>query len=125
MNRRKRDHSILRHIAEYCRDIREALEQRENAKDVFMNDKMYRNALALCVLQIGELVGHLSDEFRAEHTEIPWRQVKQMRNIVAHNYGKLDYVTTWDILADDIPRLAAFCARTLDAEAANADAPQD
>ena len=125
MNRHSRDISVIRHISDYCRDIREALEQYGNDREVFMTDKVFRNGLAMCVLQIGELVGHLSDEFRAGHPEIPWTQVKRMRNILAHSYAQLDYPTTWDILTDDIPQLAAFCAKTLDAEAANADAPQD
>ena len=125
MSRHNRDLSVIRHIADYCRDIREALEQYGDDRETFMTNKVFRNALAMCILQIGELVGHLSDEFRAAHTEIPWKQVKQMRNIVAHNYAKLDYVSTWNTIANDIPQLAAFCAKTLDAEAANADAPQD
>ena len=34
-----------------------------------MSDKIYRNAVALCILQIGELAGKLSDDFRTSTTK--------------------------------------------------------
>ena len=74
---------------------------------------MYHNAVSLCILQIGELVGNLTDEFRAAHTAIPWREIKLMRNIVAHRYGTVDHSITWDIVVKDIPELKQFCVQTL------------
>ena len=46
------------------------------------------------ILQIGELAGKLSDDFRHEHNQIPWQQIKATRNIVAHSYGSVDPVVT-------------------------------
>lgn len=115
MSSHDRDLSVIRHISDYCDQIEEALEEYGRDKETFMRRKVFRNAVALCILQIGELVGHLSDEFRSGHSEIPWKQVKQMRNIVAHNYGKLDIDDTWKTVTDDIPTLKAFCAGILDA----------
>jgi uncharacterized protein with HEPN domain len=65
--------------------------------------------VALCILQIGELVGKLTDDFRAQHAAIPWRQIKAMRNIVAHSYGSVDPETTWEIITSDIPELTRYC----------------
>ncbi|MEI3141155.1 MAG: HepT-like ribonuclease domain-containing protein [Lawsonibacter sp.] len=39
----------------------------------------------------------------------PWRQIKAMRNIVAHSYGTVDPETTWEIITDDIPALKKYC----------------
>jgi transposase-like protein len=44
----------------------------------------------MCVLQIGELVGHLSDDITARYAEMPWKQIKGMRNIAAHGYENFD-----------------------------------
>ena len=38
-----------------------------------------------------------------------WRQIKAMRNIVAHSYGTVDPETTWEIITDDIPALKKYC----------------
>lgn len=59
----------------------------------------------MCVLQIGELAGKLTDDFREKYPGAPWRQIKGMRNIVAHSYGTVDPETTWEILNEDIPAL--------------------
>ena len=49
-----------------------------------------------------------------EHSSIPWRQIKAMRNIVAHSYGTVDSETTWEIIVDDIPRLSQYCTLIID-----------
>ena len=78
--------------------------------------EIYRNAAALCILQIGELVGKLTEDFRDSHDAIPWRKIKAMRNIVAHSYGTVDSEITWEIIKDGIPELKAYCLQVLSDE---------
>lgn len=108
-----RDLSILRHIASYCEQIEQTTEHFGNTYESFAANQIYRNASALCILQIGELVGKLSETFRAQNPAIPWRQIKAMRNIVAHSYGTVDPETTWEIICTDIPRLKNYCLEVL------------
>ena len=68
-----RDHSILEHIVSYCDQIEQTVERFGDDYSVFQTDPIYRNAVALCILQIGELVGKLSETFRAQHAEQPIR----------------------------------------------------
>ena len=82
-----RNISILEHIVSYWQQIEQTVERFGNDALIFQNDSLYRNAAALCILQIGELVGKLTDDFREQHPGVPWRQIKAMRNIVAHSYG--------------------------------------
>ncbi len=104
-----KDLSIIAHVLSYCEQIDETMERFGRSQDIFMSDKIYRNAVALCILQIGELAGKLSDDFRHEHNQIPWQQIKATRNIVAHSYGSVDPVVTWEIITDDIPALKDYC----------------
>lgn len=104
-----RDISILRHIVTYCRQIEQTIERFGDSAEIFATDPIYRNAAALCILQIGELVGNLSDDFRTEHSTIPWRQIRAVRNIVAHRYGTVNAEITWEIITTDIPSLKKFC----------------
>ena len=113
MSVQERDASILRHIISYCEQIQMAITHFGDDYALFESDPVFRNAVALCILQIGELVGILSDEFRSAHPGIPWRQIKQMRNIVAHKYGSFDASITWDVVQNDIPNLQAFCTDVL------------
>ncbi|MPN18652.1 hypothetical protein SDC9_166014 [bioreactor metagenome] len=109
-----RNLSILEHMVSYCNQIEETVDRFGNEYAVFASDAIYRNAAALCILQIGELVGKLTDEFREAHPAVPWRQIKAMRNIVAHSYGTVDPETTWEIITEDIPELKRYCSVILE-----------
>lgn len=111
-----RNISILEHIVAYCVQIEETVQRFGDSRETFQQDAIYRNAAALCILQIGELVGKLSDEFRAQHPAVPWRQIKAMRNIVAHSYGTVDPETTWEIIQDDIPALKEYCQKIIEGQ---------
>ena len=105
----ERDLSILQHIISYCEQIEQTVVHFGNEAEIFAENKIYRNAAALCILHIGELVGKLTEEFRQQHPAVPWRQIKAMRNIVAHSYGSVDPETTWEIITGDIPVLKKYC----------------
>jgi len=109
----RRDWSILSHILSYCDQIEQTVARFGKDDKLFASDPIYRNAAALCILQIGELVGKLTDDFRTQHPTIPWRQIRAMRNIVAHNYGSIDPETTWEIITEDIPTLKRYCGKIL------------
>ena len=113
MTMSERDRSILRHIISYCEDIEKANERFGNSLEAFKADKDYRNSCAMCILQIGELGGHLSPEFRAAHREMPWDEIRGMRNVMAHAYGSISVQTTWETIKQDIPLLREFCDQVL------------
>lgn len=54
---------------------------------------------------LGEATKRLSDSFRAEHEEIPWRGIAGMRDILIHAYDHVDVVEVWRVAVEDIPRL--------------------
>ena len=110
----ERDISILRHIISYCEDIERAVNRFGHSYEAFHADKDYRNCCAMCILQIGELGGHLSSEFRTAHGEIPWDNIRGMRNVMAHAYGTISVQTTWETIEQDIPVLKAFCTSILE-----------
>ena len=67
-------------------------------KEAFLADVNARDATALRIQAIGEHMRSLSEEFRNDHPELPWRQAIAMRNIVAHEYGNLDYDIVWQVV---------------------------
>ena len=109
MSEHERDLSILEHIIRYCGQIDEAVRRFGNDGQVFASDTVYQNAVALCLMQIGELAGRLSETYRAAHPAMPWRQIRALRNIIAHNYGSVDAETAWEIVQEDIPALQQYC----------------
>ena len=65
-------------------------------------------------MQIGELTGHLSDDFKDNNPNIPWRQIRGMRNLFAHNYLHMDVEAIWNSAINDTPVMENFCQQQLD-----------
>lgn len=74
----------------------------------------------MCVVQIGELVGQLSDEATQQNPAIPWRIIKDTRNFYVHAYGAIDVPSVWDTLENDIPDVKIACEEIL-SKASNVD----
>ncbi|KJS86924.1 MAG: hypothetical protein JM58_06030 [Peptococcaceae bacterium BICA1-8] len=105
-----RNADVLRRIISYCNDISETIQRFGEDYSVFTRDSVYKNATALCVLQIGELTTHLTNDFKETYSRIPWTQIKALRNVVAHNYGKIDDESLWETIISDIPKLKEYCS---------------
>ena len=113
MNKKAAD--ILEHIRHYCIDVQETLERFGKDKSIFETDKDFRNSICMSLLQIGELTGHLPEDFReATKATIYWPAIKGMRNLFAHNYGALDIDLVWETAVGDIPMLLEFCNKTVE-----------
>ena len=106
-----KDLIILRKIIQYSEEIEQTLLRFNNDYNTFVNDFVYKNAVSMCILQIGELVGNLSDEFKNNYQVMPWRDIKAMRNIAAHNYGEIDIDILWETATNDIIQLKNFCVQ--------------
>lgn len=104
-----RDGDILTHILRYCDQVETAHEDFGHSKDRFAESTTYQNAVCMCVLQIGELVSRLSEEFKVGHAQIPWHKIRGMRNYVAHEYGAIDLDVVWFVATESIPELRRFC----------------
>lgn len=111
---RKKNIDILEHIKSYCEDIVKSVGRFGNDKTAFDMDRDYRNSVCMSLLQIGELTGHLTEDFRDEtKKEIYWPAIKGMRNLFAHNYGAVDIERVWETVISDIPQLLRFCEQTI------------
>ena len=110
----ERDRNIIAHILEYCKQIDECFSRFGNSYEVFISDVIFRNAVSMAEFQIGELSGHLSEKFKEEtKNEIPWKEIRGMRNIFAHNYLEMDVERIWEVAAEDISVLKEFCENQL------------
>ena len=71
-------------------------------------------SVSFCILQIGELVVGLIQEYRdSTKDRIEWRQIREIRNIVVHDYGNVNLKIVWGVARRDIPALKEFCNEQL------------
>ena len=111
-NNETRDTDLIRHMKRYCEDAMEAVSLAKS-EDTFAANRVYQHAVAMCVLEIGELARHLSEDFLHEHAEIPWRSISRMRDMYAHHYHATDVHQLWITALEDLPELMRSCEMIL------------
>ena len=57
---------------------------------------------------IGEAVRQLSPEFKDRHPTIPWTKIVGARNVLAHEYGRINHEIIWKVATIDVPSLAEY-----------------
>lgn len=109
-----KDRSVLEHILKWCVYVGEDIQLLESSFEQFESNRQFRNSIGMNILQIGELVHKLSDEFK-ENTkqEVPWNLIYGMRCHFAHGYEKMNNEAIWDVAVNDVPALKRFCEEKL------------
>ena len=104
-----RDITILMKIVQYAEEINYTISRFSLDYDKFKDDSVVKNAIAMCILQIGELSGILSDELKVKFNKVPWREIVAVRNRAVHAYSSLDIEILWGIATSDVPELKSYC----------------
>ena len=106
---RSRDLSVLRKMVQHAEEIGETITTYELDFDKFKSNHVMKKAIAMGILQIGELVGTLTDDFKSKYNKMPWRDIVGMRNRAAHAYGSMDIEFLWNTAIDKVPELKGYC----------------
>jgi len=72
----------------------------------FASDRKTMSAAAYEVGIIGEAARHVPDEERERYPQIPWAKMQATRNIVVHEYFRIDPAILWQTITENLPPLA-------------------
>jgi len=87
-------------------DIAEAITTiQAHAADRRSTERIRRDALLYNLLILGEAVKGLGDETKARRPEVPWRQIGGLRDVLAHEYYRIDLTEIEKIVNNDLPAL--------------------
>ena len=100
---KSRDRVAMGKMAAYAKELLSYVDGMDYA--AFSSDSKTINACAFLIGQLGELTSVISDEAQAIRSEIPWRNIKGMRNRIIHDYEKVDYIVLWKTIIESIPKL--------------------
>lgn len=74
-------------------------------REQFDNDPKTQDAVIRRLTVIGEATKRLSDGLRERYLDIPWKQMAGMRDIIVHEYDRIDLDTVWNVLRRELPDL--------------------
>ena len=71
----------------------------------FIADRKTVDAVVRNLIIIGEASVHIPEEICMAHAEIPWQDMRAMRNFVVHEYFGVSDRILWDTVQIDLPSL--------------------
>ena len=75
------------------------------SEDAFLQDERTQSAVIHGLIVIGEIASRTSDETREALPQLPWHEVRGMRNRLAHDYLGVDVDEIWRTAIVDLPEL--------------------
>ncbi len=73
---------------------------------LFLDDPKTRDAVVMHFVVIGEVSSRIPEDFKKENPQIPWSEMRGLRNRIAHDYFGVDYEIVWDIIQNNLASLA-------------------
>ena len=74
-------------------------------KGEFLNDETIKYACYANLIILSEAVARLSKDFRKEYEEIEWDLIIGFRNVIVHEYFRVDWNIVWDVIEENLPKL--------------------
>lgn len=97
----------MRTARERLLDILDAIAQIETewrkGKKAFDENRLIQVWMVHHLMIIGESVRSIDPSFRQLHPSVPWRQISGMRNILVHDYFRINHEVVWNTVEKDIP----------------------
>ena len=86
-----------------------------NRADFEINETVVQ-AVLYNLIVIGEAAVNIPTDIQKQFSEIPWRLMSDMRNLIAHEYFHVDSKIVWDTIQNNIPKLIEPLQKLLDSE---------
>jgi uncharacterized protein with HEPN domain len=87
----------------------------------FRQDRKTVDAVIRNIEIIGEAARHVGPEAEQALPDVPWRDVRDMRNLLMHQYFGVDLSIVWETITRDLPALRARLQAYLDGAASESE----
>ncbi|WP_052361107.1 HepT-like ribonuclease domain-containing protein [Geminisphaera colitermitum] len=79
--------------------------------DEFWENSEKRDAVSLRLSVIGESAHRIPPEIEALLPDVPFREIRGLRNRIAHDYGAIDFRIVWSVTQHDLRPLVSALER--------------
>jgi uncharacterized protein with HEPN domain len=97
-----RDQLYLRHVLEATVKIERYILV---GHAEFLAASHWQDAVIRQLEIIGEAVKRLPSDVTQRRSDIPWRRIAGMRDVLIHNYMGVDLEAVWQVTQDELPEL--------------------
>lgn len=111
MREHSRDRGRLEDILKYAQNVEQIVSG--ITYEQFVADIRIYYSVMKNVEVIGEAANMLTRHFRETYTELPWRLIVSMRNVLVHGYAQVSDADLWQTATDDIQPLREQVQRYL------------
>jgi len=111
MQPEERDPAHLWDMLQAAREVESMMQHHDLA--AFLDNLMLLRAIERSLEIIRESARRVSATYQRAHPDIPWRQIIGQRNILAHEYGRIDHTLLYKTAVDDIPVLIRLLSSRL------------
>jgi uncharacterized protein with HEPN domain len=110
---------LTKNFRVYIKQILEAILEIEQftsnlTYEEFLANKMAIKAVSMNLLLIGENAKMVPLEVKETYSQIPWKRLKAARNVLAHEYPKVEFRDLWDTAKSELPPLKPLLREILD-----------
>ena len=82
----------------------------------FKQDDLIIDAVNMNLMIIGEAANNIPDEVQQKYPEVDWRNIIGLRNVITHEYFRLNLDRIWDITQNVLPDFREQIAEVLEKE---------
>jgi len=68
-------------------------------------DEVLLDSMLFRMIQVSENAKKLSDKYKENNCDVPWRALSGFRNRIVHDYGNVDLDIVYETLKNDIPNI--------------------
>lgn len=109
-----RDNYIyLNHILESINKIENFIKDAKSLED-FEKNTMMVSAVIREMEVIGEASKNIDSEFKNKNSDIPWREMADMRNVLIHGYFGVNLKIVWDTATFHLKELKKIIGGIID-----------
>ncbi len=101
---KKSDKSKIDFIIEKIDDINSYKKEFKTIENL-LNSKLGYDAVCMCIMQIGETLNKLSDDFKNENNDLPYKESYLTRNYIAHDYEGISKIILESIIREHLPKI--------------------
>ncbi|HPX73881.1 MAG TPA: DUF86 domain-containing protein [Methanoregulaceae archaeon] len=75
--------------------------------DELSSDELRKDAILRNIQVLGDAAKSIPQEFKSLHQELDWKGVSGLRDIITHQYFRVDWSLIWTAIGADLPLLAS------------------